>query len=144
MYAHALRTGVSYGILNTMTRPVTHTRRNVFHSAFLLCVCVSITGFAISGILSQFPKERAYQARVRESAMELARMQTAHAELAARVAYVESEQGRETYVRQAFDVARPGETLIIIPQAASSAEEATTTPDSSGEDSWFQRLFFWR
>lgn len=127
-----------------MIRMATHTRRNIFHSAFLLCICVVITGFAVSGIISQFPKERAYQARVIESTKELVRMQTMHAELAARVAYVESEQGREAYVRQAFDVARPGETLIILPTSTSLSEDATTTPDVSEEESWFARFFFWR
>ena len=62
-------------------------------------------------------------------------LETRKATLEANLAVLATERGRDTAIRTAFGVARPGEEVIVVVPPAT--ETPTTTP------SWWQKIWQW-
>ena len=61
-----------------------------------------------------YKKSRLSAEKSKEIKEELASLEKRNAELAAEAARLESESGREGEIRKRFDVAKPGEKIIVI------------------------------
>lgn len=64
--------------------------------------------------------------------------------LATQVEYLSSERGIEAEMRQQFDVALPGEQVVVIIEAEETGPEVqplATTSDEANKKPWYQ---FWR
>ncbi len=81
-------------------------------------------------------------ARRAEAEADLATLQVREAELKDKVEYLESERGMEAEMRRNFDVAQPGEQVVIIldEEESDSAIKPLTAPDEDTPP-WY---IFWR
>ena len=61
-----------------------------------------------------YKKSRISAGKAEEIKEEMAKLEKRNAELAAEAARLESESGREGEIRKRFDVAKPGEKIIVI------------------------------
>lgn len=72
-------------------------------------------------------------------------LRTRHDRLESDVQYLESERGQEAEMRRQFDVALPGERVVVIVDEETADEVATvptaTTSPPVEESSWYE---FWR
>ncbi len=86
------------------------------HAPITLGVFLLITCYTSTIVYAQWKKEREWNARVILREVDVRAARERHDALKARVAYAESEVGKDEYVRQSFDVAQRGEALIILPE----------------------------
>ncbi|OGG61106.1 hypothetical protein A3C87_03070 [Candidatus Kaiserbacteria bacterium RIFCSPHIGHO2_02_FULL_49_34] len=109
------------------------------HSPITLGVCVLVTLYTSSIIFTQWKKERLWNARAEDRAIDVRAARDRHDTLKARVAYAESDAGKEEYIRQSFDVAQKGESLVILPET----KKEEIVPDElelPEEKSWWQKF----
>ena len=111
----------------------------IVHSPLVLIVCVCITVYMSTVVYAQWQKEREWNARVVVREEEVRAARELHETLQARVAYAESESGKEAYIRQSFDVAASGETLIILPETKQEAQAPVAT-STAPAPTWWQRV----
>lgn len=106
----------------------------------LVLVClVAISAFERYQIAMEM-KERRQAAELSATALE-----SKKATLQAEVDYLSNERGIEAEVRRQFDVALPGEKVVVIvdeePDEESLVEPLATTSNAAPQKRWYQ---FWR
>lgn len=109
---------------------------------FLVVLCV-LVAFAVYG---RFLVEREMATRLEESAAELRALESKRDALDRKVDRLSSDQGMEAEIRKNFDVAREGETVIILvdeKEQADSRVGATTTPTQEEEGAFWRGLIPW-
>ena len=118
------------------------TWRTIFHSrvAFLgaLLICLAMVRI----VYDRYSIEQDMITKRVEAETRLQALQSRKTELEEKVEYLSNDRGIEAEMRRNFDVARPGEQVVIIIE-----KEATTTVDplpkisDTNEKAWYQ---FWR
>lgn len=104
----------------------------------VLLVLVAISAFERYQIAMEM-KERRVVAEQSATALEAKK-----ADLAAEVEYLSTERGIEAEIRRQFDVALPGEQVVVIVEEEppeSVIEPLSTTPTTTPQKRWYQ---FWR
>lgn len=88
--------------------------RGWLHSPLSLGILGIIILFMISVVYQRYSIERDMVARTKEAEMKLMELEARRAELETKVEYLSNERGIEAEMRRNFDVARPGEQVVII------------------------------
>lgn len=104
---------------------------------FFLGVLVVLMGVAVFG---RFGVERDMYARRMAAEEQLEKVEARKAEMEKEVEYLEGERGIEEEIRKHFDVAREGETVVIL-TGEPPEEEIVETPEPEMPAKWYQ---FWR
>jgi len=87
-----------------------------------------------------YKKSRLSADKSKEIKEELASLEKRNAELAAEAARLESESGREREIRKRFDVAKPGEKILIIVDKDSEDVKINGAENKGG---FFSRTWRW-
>ena len=96
--------------------------------------------FLGTAVFERFWVERDMYARQVAAEAALQSAKDHKADLEKQVQYLEGERGMEEEVRKHFDVAREGETVVIL--MGDDEEESTTAPaEETPQPKWYQ---FWR
>lgn len=119
--------------------PNTAPLARFIQSPITLGVFLMITVYAGTIIYTQWKKEREWNARVVVREVDVRAARERHNALKARVAYAESEVGKEEYLRQSFDVAQHGEALIVLPETK-KVSPTDTIAEPAPTLSWWQQL----
>jgi cell division protein FtsB len=107
----------------------------VFALALFLCVSA----------YDRYVAEKETRDKRLERAAELAKVKQKTAALEARVEYMESERGIEEAIRQQFDMAMPGEEVVVIVDEA-AAKDTEVRPERfplPAAPSLLERIKFW-
>lgn len=106
--------------------------------AVLGCLCIGLSFV----VYDRFSIEREMAARRAADEAELAALRERQAAIAEKVEYLGSERGMEAEMRRNFDVAQPGEQVVIILDEAAAAEAVVPlSPAVPDTPRWYQ---FWR
>ena len=87
-----------------------------------------------------YKKSRLSAEKSKEIKEELASLEKRNAELAAEAARLESESGREGEIRKRFDVAKPGEKIIVI---VDKIGEDVNINGAENKGGFFSRFWRW-
>ncbi len=101
------------------------TERRLY-SKFTIVVLVIILLFLIKGTWDIYQKDRQSLNDLAISNKELADLQSRNDYLSGQVAKLETTSGQEEEIRQKFQVAKPGENVIIIVPSASGTVASST------------------
>lgn len=88
--------------------------RGWLHSPFSLGILGIIILFMVSVVNQRYSIEQEMVARRVEAETHLKQLEERQAELKTKVEYLSNERGIEAEMRRNFDVARPGEQVVII------------------------------
>lgn len=102
-----------------------------------LAALIIFMGVAVFG---RFGVEREMYARRIAAEEELTKAEARKADLEEEVLYLEGERGIEEEIRKHFDVAREGETVVIL-TGEEVPEEGHNIPEPEPPKRWYQ---FWR
>lgn len=105
----------------------------------LLLVPIAFLGMSVFGL---YEKEREVSKRRVENEQELERLHERARALKANVHALTSERGIEGEIRDRYDVAKEGETVVVIIEEEES-EPAQVSEKEEEKNSWLSRLIFW-
>jgi cell division protein FtsB len=112
--------------------------RSWWFVGFLVFLCL----FLLFVVYNRYTIERDMAARRLEAETALIELQHREALIADKVKYLESERGIEAEMRRNFDVAQPGEQVVIIlDPAEESATISPLPPPALDTPPWY---IFWR
>ncbi len=109
------------------------------HSPLALGFLGIILLFMMSVVYQRYTIEQDMVERREEAATQLKGLEERRAELEKKVEYLSNERGIEAEMRRNFDVARPGEQVVIILDAEKKAEIEPLTPIETAKP-WYK---FW-
>jgi len=98
------------------------TLRGWLHSPLALALLGIIIIFLCSVVYQRYTIEQAMVTRRMEAEAHLKLLETRKAELEKKVEYLSNDRGIEAEMRRNFDVARPGEQVVIILDEEKKAE----------------------
>jgi cell division protein FtsB len=90
------------------------TLRGWLHSPIMLGILGVIILFMVSVVYQRYTIEQEMVARREEAEAHLKELESRRADLEKKVEYLSNERGIEAEMRRNFDVARPGEQVVII------------------------------
>ncbi len=118
------------------------TLRNLLKSPLALILLVLICLFMMRIVYTRFSIEREMVVRRVEAEMKLESLRERKAQLEEKVEYLSNERGIEAEMRRNFDVARPGEKVVIILDKEPESVIEPLQPMGGTDDvAWYQ---FWR
>lgn len=119
------------------------TWRIIISSPLAIIVLVFVLLFLARIVYERYTIERAMATRRLESELRLESLVERKAQLQQKVEYLSNDRGIEAEMRRNFDVARPGEQVVIILDKEPDANIQPLTPMNTGETNapWYQ---FWR
>jgi cell division protein FtsB len=88
--------------------------RGWLHSPIMLGILGIIILFMVSVVYQRYTIEQEMVARREEAEAQLKELESRRADLEKKVEYLSNERGIEAEMRRNFDVARPGEQVVII------------------------------
>ena len=88
--------------------------KKIVYSVWLQAILGIIFLALVFSAVKVYKKSRLSVKKFQEIKEEMAGLEKRNAELAAEAARLESESGREGEIRKRFDVAKPGEKIIVI------------------------------
>ena len=88
--------------------------KKIIYSGWLQIVLGIILLALVFSTVKVYKKSRISAQKSAEIKEEIAKLEKRNAELAAEAARLESESGREGEIRKRFDVAKPGEKILVI------------------------------
>ena len=109
------------------------------HSPLALGVLGIIILFMMSVVYQRYSIEQGMVARREEAADQLKQLEDRRAELEKKVEYLSNERGIEAEMRRNFDVARPGEQVVIILDGEKKADIEPLVPIQTDKP-WYK---FW-
>ncbi len=115
------------------------TLRAWLHSPLALGVLGLILLFMMSVVYQRYSIEQDMVARREEAAFQLKQLEVRRAELEKKVEYLSNERGIEAEMRRNFDVARPGEQVVIILDGEKKADIEPLAPIQTDKP-WYK---FW-
>ena len=110
------------------------------HSPLALGVLGIIILFMTSVVYQRYSIEQGMVARREEAADQLKQLEDRRAELEKKVEYLSNERGIEAEMRRNFDVARPGEQVVIILDGEKKADIEPLAPIQTDKP-WYK--FWW-
>lgn len=116
------------------------TLRAWLHSPLALGILAIIILFMMSVVYQRYSIEQDMVARRMEAAVQLQQLEDRRAELEKKVQYLSNERGIEAEMRRNFDVARPGEQVVIILDEEKKPDIEPLTP-TVDDKPWYK--FWW-
>lgn len=145
-YGHSGANGIAYTMAYTQKKPAVLSRllaSRIFQ--VVLVVLIIAMGWQVT---ERYTVERHAAERRAATEAEYERLKEQREELANHVSTIQNDFGVEAEIRQNFDVARPGEEIVIILDDDMHAiPERSGPPEPSGEEAaqeptrWYE---FWR
>ena len=118
------------------------TWRTVFHSRVALVIAVLLCLVMARVVYERYSIEQDMVAKRVEAEAKLEMLQARKNELEKKVQYLSNDRGIEAEMRRNFDVARPGEQVVIIlDDAATTTDQPLQKMPPKEEASWYE---FWR
>ena len=114
--------------------------KKIVYSVWLQAILGIIFLALIFSAVKVYKKSRISVQKFQEIKEERAGLEKRNAELAAEVARLESESGREGEIRKRFDVAKPGEKIIVIVDKNSEDVKINGAENKGG---FFSRIWRW-
>ena len=116
--------------------------RTLLRSWWFVGVLALICLFLLSVVINRLSIERDMAERRAAAEAELSALRAREAELKDKVEYLGSERGMEAEMRRNFDVAQPGEQVVIIlDEEESEGDIQPLTPTTEDTPPWY---IFWR
>ena len=119
--------------------------KKIIYSGWLQIVLGIILLALIFPTVKVYKKSRISAQKSAEIKEEIAKLEKRNAELAAEAARLESESGKEGEIRKRFDVAKPGEKIIVIVDKNSEDVKTNGEINNVGFFSliwrWIERFF---
>ncbi len=116
--------------------------RSLLKSWWFVGVLGFLILFLVGIVYNRYTIERDMAARRLEAEVELQKLKERKAQIADKVEYLESERGIEAEMRRNFDVAQPGEqVVIIIDEEKSETNVVPLSPPPVDTPPWY---IFWR
>jgi len=112
----------------------------LIHSGWLQIFLGIVLLALIFPTVKVYKKSRLSADKSKEIKEEMAGLEKRNAELAAEAARLESESGREGEIRKRFDVAKPGEKIIVIVDKNSEDVKINGAENKGG---FFSRTWQW-
>ena len=112
----------------------------LIHSGWLQIFLGIVLLALIFSTVKVYKKSRLSADKSKEIKEELASLEKRNAELAAEAARLESESGREGEIRKRFDVAKPGEKIIVI---VDKIGEDVNINGAENKGGFFSRFWRW-
>jgi cell division protein FtsB len=106
--------------------------KNITHSRYVVFVLVFFIFILLSSVVDLYQKKQRVLKFQNESKIELARMSQKNAELNTDIETLSTERGRESLIRQKYNVKTPGEGVIVV-----------TTEEIKGEGIAAVKTDFW-
>lgn len=118
------------------------TWRTIFHSPIALAIAIIICLVMIGVVYDRYAIEREMIGKRVEVEAKLQALELRKAELEAKVQYLSNDRGIEAEMRRNFDVARPGEQVVVILDNDASTTIVDPLPKMRVEEPpWY---VFWR
>lgn len=114
--------------------------KKIIYSGWLQIFLGIILLAVIFSTVKIYKKSRISAARHEEIKKEMAELEKRNAELEANVAKLESESGQEREIRKRFDVAKPGEKILVIVDKSSEDVKINGEENKIG---FFSRIWQW-
>ncbi|USN88466.1 MAG: septum formation initiator family protein [Candidatus Nomurabacteria bacterium] len=119
--------------------------RAVINSPFTQAVLLALVFMIAWSAYVRFDIAMEMRDRRVQAELQAAALEARKTELEKQVKYLSSERGIEAEMRRQFDVALPGEQVVVIVEEQDSGSEvlplSTSTPEESSVRHWYQ---FWR
>ncbi|MCA9358106.1 septum formation initiator family protein [Candidatus Kaiserbacteria bacterium] len=119
--------------------------RAVINSPFTQAVLLALVFMIAWSAYVRFDIAMEMRDRRVQAELQAAALEARKTELEKQVKYLSSERGIEAEMRRQFDVALPGEQVVVIVEEQDSGPEvlplSTSTPEESSVRHWYQ---FWR
>ncbi|MBY0537913.1 septum formation initiator family protein [Patescibacteria group bacterium] len=113
--------------------------RGWLHSPIALVILGIIILFMMSVVYQRYTIEQEMVARREEAEAHLQELEDRRADLEKKVEYLSNERGIEAEMRRNFDVARPGEQVVIILDEEKKPE-IEPLPQTTKDEPWYK---FW-
>ena len=114
--------------------------KTIVYSAWLQAILGIILLALIFPTVKVYKKSRISADKAEEIKEEMAKLEKRNAELAAEATRLESESGEEGEIRKRFDVAKPGEKILVI---VDKTDEDVKINDADIKTGFFSRLWRW-
>lgn len=105
-----------------------NAHKKILHSRITLIGLLIVAVFMLSSVYERYTIERQTLHKTEAMQAQLEALDAHQADLAKKVHYLQGGQGIEEEIRRNFDVAKPGEQVVILTGAAAAATTASTTP----------------
>ena len=121
------------------------TLRKWLNSPWVLGAVVILVGMLFFSVLERFFIATEVRDRRLQVEAEVENLRQRQVTLEADVGYLQSERGQEAEMRRQFDVALPGEQVIVIVEEQNDTNDISTIPvattTTTAAPSWYE---FWR
>jgi cell division protein FtsB len=114
--------------------------RGWLHSLPVVIILGFIIVFMMSVVYQRYSIEQEMVERREEAEANLAALEVRRVELEKKVEYLSNERGIEAEMRRNFDVARPGEQVVIILDDEKKSEIQPLQITTSDDEPWYK---FW-
>ena len=114
--------------------------KKIVYSVWLQAILGIIFLALIFLTVKVYKKSRISADKSEEIKEEMAKLEKRNAELAAEAARLESESGREEEIRKRFDVAKPGEKILVIVDKIGEDVKINGAENKGG---FFSRIWRW-
>lgn len=114
--------------------------KKIIHSSWLQIILGIIFAALVFSTVKVYKKSRISVQKSAEIKDELIKLEKRNAELAAEAARLESESGQEGEIRKRFDVAKPGEKILVIIDKNSEDVKISEEENKTGV---FYRIWRW-
>ena len=120
------------------------TLRKWLNSPWVLGVVIILVGMLFFSVLERFFIATEVRDRRQQVEAEVENLRQRQVTLEADVGYLQSERGQEAEMRRQFDVALPGEQVVVIVEEQNDTNDISTIPvatTTTATPSWYE---FWR
>ncbi len=114
--------------------------RRILHSKPMVVVILLITLFLANVAYNAWDKASIAKDKRMEVAAELGALQVREAQLRERIAYLETDKGKEEELRKQFDVGREGEYAIVVVE---KEERVPLDANKEKEKGFFEKILGW-
>jgi len=110
--------------------------RQYLYSRLALCILLVLTLLMAKAAWSVYSKERDSRVSMSRAQMELAALEARHEQLSRSIERLKTEQGVEAEIREQFQVAKPGERMVVVVE-----EKSAEQPPLDEKGSLISRFF---
>lgn len=117
-----------------------NAHKKIMHSRLTLIGLLIVAVFMLSSVWERFSIERQTASQTAAVAQKLDALNLQRDQLQRRINYLQNPQGEEEEIRRNFDVAKPGEQVVILTGSSQAASTTATTTTSTQPRPWYH---FW-
>lgn len=114
-------------------------KKIIYSSSFQILFGLVII-FLIFSAVKSYKKSEINANKAEETKKEILALEKRNAELTADIKNLESDSGKESEIRKRFDVAKPGEKILIIVDKKGEDVKMDNISDNAG---FFSKIWYW-